>query len=239
MTNGKSADFFPLFAHFPFYPFLSFPASPRLGVIILSEQSMADNRGPTKRSRFEVPVSSRKPSRTPSKDRVSQKHYQQGDNGTKPGLINAGIVVAATLLTTLLLLAISGQISDTTAVNLIAQSPGPTTGGAATLQPTAQPSSAIATPSVQPNRAAAGPSAETPPAVSATPDDAEVQAAIDKKLADDASLSQLGITVTVNEGKVSLLGTVSSDDLKDKVEKLVRGVKGVRQVDNQVVVISQ
>ena len=201
---------------------------------------MADNRGPTKRSRFEVPVSSRKPSKTPSKDRVSQKRYQRGDNGTKPGLINAGIVVAATLLTTLLLLAISGQMNDTTAVSLIAQAPGPTTGGIITLQPTPQPSSAIATQSPQPNRAAASPSAETaaatPPGV---PDDTEVQAAIDKKLADDASLSQLGITVTVNEGKVILVGTVSSDDLKDKLEKLVRGVKGVRQVDNQVVVISQ
>lgn len=212
-----------------------------LGVRISPEQSMADNRGPTKRSRFDVPISSgktsRHSSRAPSRVSVVQKTYQRGGNGTKPGIINAGIVVAATLLTTLLLLGISGQISDTTAVNLISQSPGPVDiGSSLTIQPTPQMPSAIATPSPQPNHAGANPPTET---AAPTPDDTEVQAAIDKKLGDDASLSQLGITVTVSKGKVILVGTAPSDELKDRVEKLVRAVKGVRQIDNQVVVISQ
>jgi hypothetical protein len=201
---------------------------------------MADNRGPTKKSRFEVPVSSGRPPRHPSRGRGVQKRYQQGGNGTRPALINAGIVVAATLVTTLLLLGISGQMRDTTAANLIAQSqsPGPPTGGVITVQPTPQPSLPSAAPSVQPSRAAASPSLENA-APSPAPDDTEVQAAIDKKLGDDASLSQLGITATVSEGKVILVGTAPSDELKDKVEKLVRAVQGVKQIDNQIVVISQ
>jgi hypothetical protein len=197
---------------------------------------MADNRGPTKKSRFEVPVSSGRPPRHPSRGRRVQKRYQQGGNGTRPALINAGIVVAATLVTTLLLLGISGQMRDTTAANLIAKSPGPPTGGVITVQPTPQPSLPSATPSVPPSRAAASPSLEN---AAPAPDDTEVQAAIDKKLGDDASLSQLGITATVSEGKVILVGTAPSDELKDKVEKLVRAVQGVKQIDNQIVVISQ
>jgi hypothetical protein len=200
---------------------------------------MAHNRDPTKRSRFEVPLSKGTPPGRASKDRRSvHSPYQQGA-GTSPALINAGIVVAATLITTLLLLGISGQIRDTTAANLIDQSPPPVNiGGAFTMQPTPQPSLTNTTPSLQSSRAAASPSIETAAAV-ATPDDTEVQSAIDNKLGDDASLSQLGITATVNDGKVVLVGTAPSVEMKDKVEKLVRAVKGVRQIDNQIVVISQ
>ena len=197
---------------------------------------MADNREPTRRSRFEVPISKGKSPRRASKDpRFVQRSYQQGA-GTSPALINAGIVVVATLITTLLLLGISGQISDTTAANLVAQSPG-TAGSGFVLQPT-PPSLTTSTPSPQSSRATATPSVETA-AVAATPDDAEVQSAIDNKLGDDASLSQLGITATVNDGKVVLVGTAPSDEMKAKVEKLVHAVKGVRQIDNQIVVISQ
>jgi hypothetical protein len=224
---------------------VAFNIRPRLtacvtvGVRIPPELSMANNRGPTKRSRFEVPLSKGKPSGRASKDRRSaHPPYQQGA-GTSPALINAGIVVVATLITTLLLLGISGQIRDTTAANLIAPSPPPMNiGGAFTMQPTPQPSLTIATPSPQSSRAVASPSIDTAAAV-ATPDDTEVQSAIDNKLGDDGSLSQLGITATVNDGKVVLVGTAPSVEMKDKVEKLVRGVKGVRQIDNQIVVINQ
>lgn len=200
---------------------------------------MANSREPTKRSRFEVPLSKAQPPGSASKYRRSaHRSYQQGA-GTSPALINAGIVVVATLLTTLLLLGISGQIRDTTAANLITQSLAPADiGSAFAMQPTPQPSLTIATPSPQSSRAAASPSIETVEAI-AMPDDTEVQSAIDNKLGGDASLSQLGITPTVSDGKVVLVGTAPSVEMKDKVEKLVRGVKGVKQIDNQIVVISQ
>jgi hyperosmotically inducible protein len=52
----------------------------------------------------------------------------------------------------------------------------------------------------------------------------------------DSTLSTLGITATVADGKVTLTGTVKTDQLKHQVEKLVRAVKGVKTVDNQIVV---
>jgi osmotically-inducible protein OsmY len=48
----------------------------------------------------------------------------------------------------------------------------------------------------------------------------------------------MSLTATVLDGKVMLTGTVKSDEQKARAEKLVRGVKGVRAVDNQVIVSS-
>ena len=69
-------------------------------------------------------------------------------------------------------------------------------------------------------------------------EDATVQAAVDKKLADDPTLSALGITATVMNGKLTLLGTVRSEALKGQVEKALRLIKGVKEVDNQITVVA-
>ena len=197
---------------------------------------MANYRQPTKRRRVEVPVPS---GRSQGQRRAAKGPYQHKVDGTNRALIDAGIVAVTTVLTTVLLLAISGQIRDTTAADLIAQSPSPLAGGIFTAHPTPQPSFTATTPSAQSTRSAAtaSPEAETA-SPAATSDDAEIQAAIDKKLGDDASLSALGITATVTDGKVILVGTAPSDEMKGKIEKLVRSIKGVKQIDNQIVVIS-
>jgi BON domain len=65
-------------------------------------------------------------------------------------------------------------------------------------------------------------------------DDASIQAAIDKKLSDDPIFSTLGITSTILDGKVTLMGTVKTEALKSQVERAVRNVKGVKSVDNQI-----
>jgi hypothetical protein len=65
-------------------------------------------------------------------------------------------------------------------------------------------------------------------------DDANVQAAVDKKLTDDPTLSSLGIIATVIDGKVTLTGMVKSEALKAQVERAVRSVKGVKTIDNQI-----
>jgi hypothetical protein len=80
-------------------------------------------------------------------------------------------------------------------------------------------------------------STTTAPAPSGT-DDVSIQSSIDKKLSDDTTLGSLGIIATVVEGRVSLTGTVNSEDLKTRAERLVKAVKGVKRVDNQIIVSS-
>lgn len=68
--------------------------------------------------------------------------------------------------------------------------------------------------------------------------DSGIQAAVDKKLADDPTLSALGITVTVLDGKATLMGVVHNQAEKNLVEKAVRNVKGVKTIDNQITISS-
>jgi hypothetical protein len=65
-------------------------------------------------------------------------------------------------------------------------------------------------------------------------DDAVIQTAIDKKFSDDPAFSSLGVTATVFGGKVTLMGTVKSQALKNQIERAVKNVKGVLSVDNQI-----
>ena len=71
-----------------------------------------------------------------------------------------------------------------------------------------------------------------------TPDDAAIQAEISKRITANPSFATQAITTTVSSGKVILVGNVPSNELKDSIEKLVRGVKGVKEVSNQIVVVS-
>jgi hypothetical protein len=64
--------------------------------------------------------------------------------------------------------------------------------------------------------------------------DGTIQAAIDKRLADDPTFSSLGITTTVFNGKVTLMGMVKTEALKTQVERAVRNIKGVTAIDNQI-----
>jgi len=43
----------------------------------------------------------------------------------------------------------------------------------------------------------------------------------------------------VLNAKVTLIGTVKSETLKSQVERMVKQVKGVKQVDNQITVVSE
>jgi|SRR5919112_276086 hypothetical protein len=67
-------------------------------------------------------------------------------------------------------------------------------------------------------------------------DDATLQTKLDKALTDDTELSAAGVTATVIDGRVSLTGTVSSDALKRKAERLAYNIKGVHGVDNHIAV---
>lgn len=72
-----------------------------------------------------------------------------------------------------------------------------------------------------------------PPANSGT-DDATLESKLNKSYTDDADL--VGITVTVINGKATLIGSVKTQALKDRAERLAMAVKGVRNVDNKLMV---
>ena len=184
------------------------------------------------RSRFDVPL----PAKSSRRSNRPQRSFQKDTNRA---FVNAGIVVAATLITTTLLLAISGQIYDSTNTTLVSQPAAPIAGTLGTA-PAASASVAVATPAATPAtaRSVTTPSPSPSTEAEATPDDSAIQASIDKKIESDQALSALGITATVSDGKVVLVGTAPSDELKAKVERFVRSVRGVKQVDNQIVVIT-
>jgi hypothetical protein len=72
-----------------------------------------------------------------------------------------------------------------------------------------------------------------PPANSGT-DDATLESKINKSYTDDPDLA--GIAVTVINGKATLIGPVKTQALKDRAERLAMAVKGVRSVDNKLMV---
>jgi len=156
-----------------------------------------------------------------------------GISGATVGVI---VVVAIALITIVVLFLMSGQQTDTMNADLAAQQQ-PAQQQPAQQQPPIiiqQPAPAANQPPVIINQPALG-GGSAPPTTS---DDGAVQAAIDKKISDDPTLSALGITATVLDGKVTLTGTVKSEALKSQLDKTIRAINGVKQVDNQIVVMS-
>lgn len=158
-------------------------------------------------------------------------------SGMSGAAVGAIVVLAVALVTLLVLFLMSGQPTDN--ANVATETP-PTT---IVQQPAAQQPPVIiqqAPPAPQqppviitqpaPSGGSAGGSA---PSGSA---DLAAQAEIDKKIADDPTLSTLGVTVVVLNGKATIMGTVGSDALKMQIERLVRDAKGVREIDNQITV---
>jgi hypothetical protein len=74
----------------------------------------------------------------------------------------------------------------------------------------------------------------TAPPANTGADDATLESRINKSFTDDADLA--GITVTVISGKATLIGSVKTQALKDRAERLASAVRGVRNVDNKLMV---
>src|SRR5258707_191278 len=161
-------------------------------------------------------------------------------SGISAGMVGVLVVVAIALITILVLFWMSNQPTSDANANLAAQQQPAPPQTTIVQQPAAQQPPVIIQPPApvtQPapvivNPAAGGGTGTNPN------DDSTIQAAIDKQLADDSTLSTLGITATVMNGKVTLLGSVKNDGLKTQVEKMVRRIKGVKAVDNQISVIA-
>jgi hypothetical protein len=161
-------------------------------------------------------------------------------NGISAGMVGVLVVAAIALITVLVLFWMNSQqtAADQNA-NLAAQlAPQPQTTIVQQPAPAQQPPVIIQQPA--PATAQPAPIIVNPPAGGMTQSqniDSTIQAAIDKQLMDDPTFSTLGITATVMDGKVTLLGTVKSEALKGQVEKMVRRTKGVKEVDNQITVV--
>jgi len=174
---------------------------------------------------------------------VTQTEAVRNDRGGISGAtVGVIVVVAIALITIVVLFLMNGQSNTDVNANLAAQQQPTQQPPVIVQQPAAQqppviiqqPAPATQQPPVIINQPA--PSGGTAPA--SGNDDANVQLAIDKKLTDDATLSTLGVTATVLDGKVTLTGTVKSEGLKSQVERAIRAIKGVKQIDNQIVVMS-
>ena len=172
----------------------------------------------------------------------SQSVRTPDNSGISAGMVGVLVVVAIALITMLVLFWISSQpatdnanVAATQPPTTVVQQPAPVQQPPVIIQqpaPATQPAPIVVTPP------AGGTTAPTMPAESVNID-STIQTAIDKKMSDDPEISALGITASVLDGKVTLLGTVKTDALKSQVEKLVKQVKGVKSVDNQIMVIAE
>ncbi|HJU55389.1 MAG TPA: BON domain-containing protein [Pyrinomonadaceae bacterium] len=170
--------------------------------------------------------------------------------GVSTGVVAALVIGSVALVTILFLFILNRQQDAVTEVNanvtrsataptpvqpvIIEQAPAPQTQPPIIIQ---QPATTTTT---QPPVIIEQPAPATaPPATTSRPsgtDDTAIQSEIDKRMAEDSALSTLGVTATVLDGKVTLIGTVETQALKNQVERMVKAIKGVRSVDNQVIV---
>jgi len=176
---------------------------------------------------------------TPNERReVVHTQSVRDNSGISAGMVGVLVVVAIALITMLVLFWMSSQPTTDNA-NLAAQQPTTVVQQPAPVQ---QPPVIIQQPA--PVTTQPAPIIVTPPAGGTTSTatdsvnmDSTIQAAVDKKLSDDPELSPLGITASVVNGKVMLIGTVKTETLKTQIERTVKQIKGVKAVDNQISVI--
>ena len=174
---------------------------------------------------------------TPTERReVVHSQSVRDNSGISAGMVGVLVVVAIALITMLVLFWMSREPTTDTAVTAtqpptVIEQPAPAQQPPVIIQQpapvTTQPAPIIVNPPA---------GGTTMPAQSANID-STVQAAIDKRLADDPEFSTLGITVSVIDGKAMILGTVKTEEVKTRIERAVKQIKGVKAVDNQITVI--
>jgi len=151
------------------------------------------------------------------------------------GGVLAAIVVGVVALAAIAVLFLMNRQQQDANANVASQPPQTTI----VQQPAQQPPVVVQPPAPATQPAPVifnNPPASTGTATSGAPNDSSIQAAIDKKLSNDPNLSSLGIYATVVNGKATITGTVRSEAVKAQVERAVRSVKGVKSVDNQIII---
>ncbi len=154
-------------------------------------------------------------------------------DGISTATVGVLVIIAVGLVTLLLLVLMTGRTGEYTTGEL-AEQQTPTTPQTTIVEQPAPPPVIIQQPApAQPPIIIQQP-APAGGSVSELHNDAAIQAEIERRIADDPNLSGLGITVTTANGKVTILGTVRSEAIKMEIERMVRAVRGVLQVDNQI-----
>ena len=178
---------------------------------------------------------------TPNERReVVHSQSVRDNSGISAGMVGVLVVVAIALITMLVLFWMNTRPTDENAAltaqqqPTVIQQPAPAQQPPVIIQqqpaPATQPAPIIVTP---PAGASTTSGSTTTDSVSM---DSKIQTAVDKRLADDPVFSTLGITASVLDGKVMLMGTVKTDTMKADIERAVKQIKGVKQVDNQIIV---
>lgn len=180
---------------------------------------MPDARSPTSRIVIDA-----------SRQRQSHSSPQQrGQNPRNPEPWIAISIIGAATLATFLALFITSRPFDAGTASLAPQQAIP---AGPLVSPSVKPSPTISpTPQTKPS------ASPTATAEAAAPvDDASIQSRIESTLANDPILAKLDVSILVENGKVTIVGSVRSAELKQRVEKAIRSIKGVATVSNQLVV---
>jgi len=142
------------------------------------------------------------------------------------------VVIGAAALATFLALFLTSRPYDPMNSTVQPQQSAPQ--GQLQLQTTPTPSPSQS-PTVNPT--ASVPQQATADTPTAPPDDATIQQEIEQVMHSDSALSDLDISTIVEAGHVTIVGSVRSPELKQRVARAIRAIKGVSSIDNQLVVI--
>lgn len=184
---------------------------------------MADYSNRSNRNRIVVKTSTRQGRRG------SQSNSRRPAPRTRESVLAVSVIAAAALATFIALFLTSRPYDP---MNSTVLPQGSVPQGPAMIQPSPKPS-----PSISPQQSAQQsptPTGETTGAAGSG--DAGIQSQIERTLAADPTLAKLDVSTLVEGGRVTLVGSVSSADLKSRVEKALSSIKGVVSVDNQLVV---
>jgi len=187
---------------------------------------MAEHQAERRRVVVETPTARREV------EQSEAVHYPERTGAS--GALLAAVAVAVVALAAIAILFLMNRQQDMNA-NVAQQQPPQTT---IVQQPAQQPPNVVVqqpAPVTQPPVIVTNPATASGGSTSTSAnDDSAVQAAIDKKLSNDSSLSSLGITAMIMDGKTTLMGTVHSEAEKARVERAIRAIKGVKWIDNQI-----
>ncbi len=182
---------------------------------------------------------SNRDSRRPTRSRIvveaPARQYQRRANA-RPGYaelwVAISIIVAAALATFLALFITSRSFDPINA----SVAPEQVVPAGPSFTPSPKPSPiASPTPQTKPSPQSS-PSTAGGETSTAPPDDATIQASIEKALNSDSALSGVDVSTLVENGRVTVVGSVKSAELKQRVERLIRSPKGVSSVDDQLVI---
>ncbi len=172
-----------------------------------------------------------------SRREVTHTEAVRNDGGISGATVGVIVVVAIALITIVVLFLMNGQTTDTVNANLTEQ-PATAQQPVIVQQPAQQQPPVIIQQQPAPVQQPPVIITQTAPSsgtASSGSQDATIQVAIDKRIADDPTLSSLGVITTVLDGKVTVTGTVKNEALKVQIERALRAIPGVKQVDNQIV----